>query len=454
MTSHRIDRRHFLRMTSLGIGAAGLMPRLGVAPSLAAGTPAFADYRALVCVFLFGGNDSFNMVVPRSPAEHALYAASRQKLALAADVLRPIVPATSDGAQYGLHPAMTSLGDLFDQGELAVVGNVGTLLQPATKQQVLDGSVRLPPQLFSHNDQQDQWQYLAGAAPLRTGWAGRVADALRAQLSNETLSLNLSLFGSNALQSGVNGGAFAVGADGAPTLAALTGGIPFAAQRRQVFERLLAVNYPSPITRALVDVHQRALATADRVNTALAGAQAFQLAFPGSDLGRQLQEVARLISVKDTLNASRQIFLVGVGGFDTHDDHLKRQQALLADLDAGLSAFAAALRQIGRFGQVTTFTHSDFGRTLTSNGDGTDHGWGSHQLVMGGAVKGGDIHGRMPDLTIGGPDDLDAGRMIPAQSVDQYVATLVRWFGLDEAQVDAVVPNLGAFASRDLGFMA
>lgn len=290
------NRRDVLRHGA-GLTGFALLPQLCAAQGFAAGAAAFTDYRALVCVFLFGGNDSLNIVVPRSTPEYVVYAQSRQNLALVMDVLRPIATVSSDGALYGVHPSMLGFGDLFDRGRVASVANVGTLLQPLTKQQVLDGSGRLPPQLFSHNDQQDQWQYLAGNTALRTGWAGRVADELQAPMSSDALNLNISLFGSNALQSGVNGGAYAVGPEGAPVYAALTPTLPFAAQRRQVFERLLGASHVSAITRAFAQVHQRALDNADRVNTALAGAAPLQSVFPATSLGAQLKEVARLIAV-------------------------------------------------------------------------------------------------------------------------------------------------------------
>jgi uncharacterized protein (DUF1501 family) len=245
-----------------------------------------------------------------------------------------------------------------------------------------------------------------------------------------------------------------IGTDGAPTYFVLTN--PQAGlylERRATFEALLAGASANPIQRSLAAVHRRSLASADRVNTALAAAPALATTFPASALATQLRAVARLIAVRDTLQIRRQVFFVAIGSFDTHDEQNRLQPGLLADLSASLASFQATLDELGVADQVVTFTQSDFGRTLTSNGDGTDHGWGSHQLVLGAPVRGRTIYGRMPRLEIDGPDDIGAGRIVPSVSVDQYAATLSRWFGADAAALDQIAPNLRNFATRDLGFV-
>jgi uncharacterized protein (DUF1501 family) len=443
-----IDRRGFLAAAGSGLVAASL----GFAGPAGA---AFDDFRALVCVFLFGGNDAFNMVVPRSAAEHDAYARSRQNLAIGRDALLPIEPSTGDGALYGLHPRMGALKQLFDAGRLAVVANAGPLVRPVTKEQFLQRAVPVPPQLFSHNDQQDQWQTAKGLRELQTGWAGRAADLVAGDLAGQALPMNVSLAGTSVFQIGADASPYAIGNDGAPTFIALTNPqAGFYAERRAMFERLLAVRQPSPIGRALTAVQARSLELAGVVNGALAAAPPIATPFPGSPLGAQLAAVARLISVRDRLGMRRQVFFVATGGFDTHDDQNQLQPGLLGDVADSLAAFDAALLELGAARDVVTFTQSDFGRTLTSNGDGTDHGWGAHQLVLGGPVAGRDIYGTMPRLEIGGPDDVGGGRIVPTLSVDQYAATLLRWFGLGEGQLDAVLPNLRNFASRDLRFLA
>jgi uncharacterized protein (DUF1501 family) len=452
--AERVDRPDALsRRDLLKLGLAG-------AAGLAAGgfaSPASAeltDYRALVCVFLLGGNDSFNMIVPRSAAEYAAYSRSRQNLAIANADLLPITPTVSDGAQYGFHPRMTAVARLFEAGRLGVVANVGPLVQPATKAQVLANAVPLPPQLFSHNDQQEQWQTLKGRSQVRTGWAGRIADELASQTTAQKLPVGVSFAGTLSFQIGTAATPYVLGTDGAPAYFLLTNPqAAFYAERRAMFQTLLDASTTQPIRRALADVHRRSLSTADAVNAALAAAPPLATTFPTGSLGDQLRAVARTIAARDALSVKRQVFLVTAGGYDTHDVQNQAQPTLLGDLSAALGAFDAALTELGVADRVVTFTQSDFGRTLTSNGDGTDHGWGGHQLVMGAAVRGRTIHGTMPNLEIGGADDVGGGRIVPTQSVDQYAATLARWFGLDEAAIDRIAPGLGAFPTRTLGFV-
>jgi len=450
----RVSRRRFIQSSALGLAGASLANLPGaVRAELLGSNAAFTDYKSLVCVFLFGGNDSFNMVVPRSTAEYGVYANSRQNLAVARDVLLPIQPLTNDGAQYGLHPGMTGIRDLFEGGRAAVVANLGPLIQPTTRDQYLNRSVALPPQLFSHNDQQDQWNTLRGRAAIQTGWAGRIADALASETLAQQIALNISLNGTTNFQAGVNTLPYTIGTTGAPIYFGMTTA-PEDLDRRAAFEALLAQNWPSIFARAFARVNRRALDTADLVNSALALAPTLTTVFPASRLAQQLAMVARLIAVRDELDMSRQIFFVAAGGFDTHDNQVADQPDLLTDVSASIAAFHAATVELGIASQVTTFTQSDFGRTLTSNGDGTDHGWGGHQLVVGDTVRGRDIYGSMPRLEIGGPDDAGAGRIVPTLSVDQFAATLAKWFGVADAQLGAVAPNLQNFAQRDLGFLA
>jgi uncharacterized protein (DUF1501 family) len=448
-----LDRRRFLVNSALGVAGVSLAHVPGaVRAELIGSNAAFTDYKALVCVFLFGGNDSFNMVVPRSLAEYNVYAASRQNLAVARDTLLPIEPLTSDGAQYGLHPGMSGMRDLFETGRAAVIANVGPLIQPTTRDQYLNHSVPVPPQLFSHNDQQDQWQTLRGRAGIKTGWAGRIADALAADTGAQQIALNISLNGTTPFQAGARTLPYTIGTTGAPIYFGMTMS-PEDRERRAAFETLLGENWLSIFSRAFARVNRRALDTADLVNAALATAPTLATPFPASRLAQQLAMVAKLIAVRDALEMSRQIFFVAAGGFDTHDNQVADQPNLLSDVSASIAAFHAATIELGVATQVTTFTQSDFGRTLTSNGDGTDHGWGGHQLVAGDAVRGRDIYGRMPRLEIGGLDDAGAGRIVPTTAVDQFAATLAKWFGVADTQLDLIAPNLPNFAQRDLGFL-
>lgn len=455
---NRSNRRRFLRAAAAGglAYAFGRTPQAVMAQTFETGGP-FTDYKALVCVFLFGGNDSFNVVVPRSTAEYAAYAASRQNLAIAQDQLIPINPLVSDGSTYGFHPSMSGLADLFEQSRCAVVANVGPLLAPTTKTQYLAKSVPLPPQLFSHNDQQDQWQSLKGRSVLKSGWAGRIADVMAQRVTGQQLALNASLAGQALLQAGNTTVPYIMGASGAvPFTGFGTSGSTLA--RRRAFESIAGASFDAVYERGFAEVHRRAVLFSDRVNQALRDAQPL-VALPDnpvtalSPLATQLRTVAKLISMRAQLGMSRQIFLVSTGGFDTHDDQLADQPGLLGNVSSSLKAFYDATVELGVANAVTTFTESDFGRTLTSNGDGTDHAWGGIQLVMGDAVRGRTLYGAYPRLEINGPDDVGAGRMIPTTSADQYAATLARWFGVSEQNLNYVAPSLANFATRDLGFL-
>ena len=446
----RMNRREFLKATGAGAALAA-SPRIGLTQMIAP-PGAFSDYRALVCVFLFGGNDSFNMLVPRSDAEYNVYARSRQNLALAQADLLPINPLTRDGSHYGLHPTMGAMQALFESARTAFIANVGPLIEPTTKDQYLNGSVALPSQLFSHNDQQDQWHSLNGQTMAKTGWAGRVGDLLRERVADQRLVTNVSLSGNQLFQAADETVTYTMGRNGPLSFRGF-GNAGTSRQRRLAFERVLDADYGTMYERAYRDIQRRAVDTVDQITSALGGAPPLSTVIPPSPLGQQLNTVARLISVRERLQMQRQIFFVATGGFDSHDDQLERQPPLLSDVSESISAFYRATVELGVASSVTTFTQSDFGRTLTSNGDGTDHGWGGVQLVVGDAVRGREVYGTYPRLEIGGPDDVRRGRLIPGVSADQYAATLAKWIGIPDADLVHVAPNLGNFAERDLGFL-
>ncbi|MDJ0750850.1 MAG: DUF1501 domain-containing protein [Woeseiaceae bacterium] len=448
-----LNRRDFLKTS----GAAALFAATpGLAYSqVVGGLGPFPDYRALVCVFLFGGNDSFNMLVPNTTAEYNAYAASRQNLALLQNDLLPITPASSSGPDFGLHPSMGAIQGLFQSGEAAFVSNVGPLIQPTTRDEVFAGSAVLPPQLFSHNDQQDQWASLRGNVPSKTGWAGRMADLMRIGVADQQMSTNASLFGTNLFQSADETVAYVMGPGGPIQFEGFsTTPGDILNEQRLAFLRVLDAEYGSIYERGFRDVQRRAIDAADRISAALENAPVFSTAFPQSQLGTQLQTVARLIAVRDELQMQRQIFFVAAGGFDSHDDQNENQPGLLGGISDAIGAFQTVVRdELAIPDNVTTFTQSDFGRTLTSNGDGTDHAWGGNQLVVGGAVNGGDLYGIYPSLALNGPDDVGGGRLVPSTSADQYAATLAKWFGIPDTELDVVAPSLVNFAQRDLGFM-
>jgi uncharacterized protein (DUF1501 family) len=447
-----LNRRDFLKVTGAG-AAFGLSPMASLGQVVNSTQP-FSDYRALVCIYLFGGNDSFNMVVPRSTAEYNAYTASRQNMAIAHEDLLPVSPLNSDGLQYGLHPSMPELQTLFTGGESAVVTNVGPLLSPVTKDAYLNESAETPPQLFSHNSQSDQWQSLQGLDASATGWAGRISDLVSDSVADQRLPTNISLSGNQLLLSANGEAPYVMGRSGPePIVGMLETRNPYTPEVLRAYKSLLASGQSSVYERAFADVQQRAIQTYDMVNTAINNSQPVGVQFSGSQLGVQLQTVAKLISAKDELQMKRQIFFVGIGGFDTHDKQNEYQPGLLADLSRSISDFSLAMRELGVADRVTSFTESEFGRTLTSNGDGTDHGWGGIQLVTGGAVQGGQFYGDYPALEMDGPDEVSGGRLIPTLSADQYVATLSKWFGVADADLGGIAPNIGNFVEKDLGFM-
>ena len=394
-----MNRRRFLQACAAGGAwyAFGRTP--GSIVAQAAGVDGFSDYKALVCVFLFGGNDSWSMVVPRSDAEYAAYAQSRQNLAIPLDQLLPVNPLNGDGVLYGLHPTMQGVADLFESSRCAVVANVGPLIAPTTKAQYQAGSVaaaaaallaQRPAGPVAQPARQERHRSPAGP--------GASPTCSRARCPSQQLALNVSLSGNTIFQAGTVATPYVMGATGATTFTGF-GNAGVGAARRASFQKVIDASYGTVYERAFADVQQRAVQYADLVNDALATAPVLSTVFPeNSSLATQLRTVARMIAVRQRLGMSRQIFFVATGGFDTHDDQSEDQPGLLGNLSASLAAFHAATVELGVASNVTTFTQSDFGRTLTSNGDGSDHAWGGVQLVVGDAVKGRTLYGQYPVL--------------------------------------------------------
>jgi uncharacterized protein (DUF1501 family) len=447
-----INRRELLKLAGTGV-AFGASPLSSLAQT-GGSAQAISDYRALVCIYLVGGNDSFNMVIPSSSAEYNTYAASRQNMAVPRNVLLPISPSNSDGVQYGLHPSMPELQNMFELGHTAFITNVGPLLQPVTKEQYLNESADIPPQLFSHNSQSDQWQSLQGLGSSDTGWAGRMSDLIRQDVAGQRLPTNISLSGNQLMLSANRTIPYVIGPRGPAKFVGLDGSISnYQHELHQTYERLLADGQDSVYEESFKGAKRRALQTIDMAEAAIANAQPVTVPFAATSLGNQLRTVAQLISAREELQMRRQIFFVGVDGFDTHDDQVEVQPGLFADLSRSINDFYLATQELGVADSVTTFTESDFGRTLTSNGDGTDHGWGGIHLVTGGAVQGRKLYGRYPELSMGGPDEVSGGRLIPTTSADQYIASLSKWFGVADVNLDQITPNIGNFVERDLGFL-
>lgn len=453
-----MKRRHFLTSTPCAaLGSLGIMNTLlslRMVSNAVAAPNGPDDYKALVCVFLYGGNDSFNMLVPTTGTEYANYADVRSNLAIPApgqpDGLLPINVANTPGRTFGLNPALPNLRDRFNDGDLAFLANVGTLVEPSTAQQVRDGMVDLPLGLFGHNTQQRTWQTSAADnLTAKTGWGGRLGDRVRGFNPSNAISMNISLAGTQIWQVGDETFSFAIGQGGADVLTGLGASNPLDASRVGA-------------ARSMVVQEQRNLlldAFAREKRTAYDASEFFSDAFGNATvdtgIAGPLGAVARTIDARSMLGHQRQLFFVGLGGWDSHADLLGDHPALLGGLDAGLQSFWDEIVAKGIEDKVTVFTASDFGRTIRSNGQGTDHAWGGHSIVMGGAVDGGKIFGSYPDeleLAIGSGLDVGTnGRYVPTTSVEEYFAELALWFGLPDAEVGEVFPNLSRFYSHTPG---
>jgi uncharacterized protein (DUF1501 family) len=446
-----MQRRNFLRHAGALAGTAAL-GQMGV---FAARAQTASDYKALVCVFMAGGNDANNTVVPIDTAGYANYAQVRSGLALPQAELLPLQE-PGGVLRYGFHPALSGLQSLWSAGNLAVVANVGTLVQPLTQAQYLSSTAQKPATLFSHIDQQHEWQSANSSTASSTGWGGRLTDQLNALNSNATVPPMISTAGNNLFVTGSATQALVIPTSGSFGLNGFSSSSGDAA-RRSALVSLLGVDQDSDLVMAAQDVMSGALSSSAMLNPILTATSATSVQyFSGltTSIAAQLLAIAKVIEARSTLGAQRQVFLVSLGSFDTHTDELTTQQNLLSQLDPALSAFHAAMAAIGAGSNVTSFTLSDFSRTFAPNtGGGSDHAWGSHHMVIGGAVHGGQIYGAMPTLSIGGPDDAGQGRWIPTIAVDQYAATLASWFGVNATQLAAVLPNLAAFSPSNLSFI-
>ncbi len=454
----RQSRREFIKRASALSIAGGAAPfALNLATIGAASAQAVGGYRAIVCLFFFGGNDHTNTIIPYDPAEHAAYLNARTSIGHARDALTPtsIAPVASQGGRpFAFHPALTTFKTLYDAGKVAVVANVGPLIVPTTKTQYRNGSVPLPPKLFSHNDQQSGWQ---ATTPIgegaRLGWGGRMGDLLASQ-NGLTVFTCISAAGNAVFLSGQDVIQYQVSSNGAVSIAAITGSLFGSSTAASAYQRVITRTSPHLFEDELGKITSRSISANNLLASALLTAPAFTTPTPANNgLASQLNIVARMISARSALTANRQVFFVSLGGFDNHDELLSEHNLRMQTVNSAVSAFYSWLQQIQMENSVTLFTASDFGRTLTSNGDGSDHGWGSHHFAVGGAVQGG-VYGTFPQVQFNTNDDIGQGNLLPTTSVDQYAATFARWLGVADARLPDVLPNVVNFgASRYLDFL-
>jgi uncharacterized protein (DUF1501 family) len=373
-------------------------------------------------------------------------------MALNQSNLLPIV--TAGGETYGLHPRLVGMQKLFQQQHLAIAANVGMLIRPTAREEYQSMTASIPRNLYSHMDQQIAWQTAVASGGAKTGWGGRAAD-LMGGAGPGGYPTSISVAGNALFGTGV-GSMPATLMPGMPAGLANPDSSPGGAARLQSFGELLTLDSGTVLVRAASDTTREGIRQSNLLNAALAARGSLTTAFPATSLGQQLAEVAKVINLRQELGVGRQIFFCSLSGFDTHIAQILGQDAVLAQLDGALTAFYNATVEMGIDRQVTTFTQSEFGRTLQpTSGSGTDHAWGNHHLVMGGAVRGGDLYGRFPTLALGGPDDVGKrGVWMPTTSLDQYGATLASWLGVSAANMPAIFPNIGNFATTDLGFLA
>lgn len=469
----KVTRRSFLKSACSGMSALPLlstMLNLKLMQSVSAVTvPTNSEYRAIVCILLGGGNDSFNMLVPREASAYAAYQSSRANLALAPNQLININPIGAP--QYAVHSAMPELAQLFESGKAAFIANVGSLIEPVqNRQQVRDNLKRLPLGLYSHSDQMEQWQTSIPHSRSGIGWIGRAADLLKDLNQNQAVPMNISLDGSNVLQTGNSVAEYSITPDGA---IALNGYSPRYEQWRDMQNAMstavdsqLTLRYGNLLMQTFADRKRKAIEAYETFAAAAEPDLPAGVTFPDTFLGRRLRMIAKAIQGRAAMGARRQTYFIHWGGWDHHNNVIDGQAEMLPQLSAAVGAFQNAMAAINAEQNVTLFTASDFGRTLTSNNRGSDHAWGGNQFVIGGAVQGRRIFGEYPSLAINpeqgaevNPLDTGRGRFIPTTSCDQYFAELALWLGVNRSDLPTILPNIRNFfdvsgASAPVGFMA
>lgn len=466
--SNELSRRAFMRRTGqLAIAGSASSYALGLAGiGEAAAFSAGNDYKALVCVFLYGGNDHANTLIPYDNANYQRYRAIRSDGAnggvalpqaglTSTALLQPQTQTLTDDIRYALAPTMPRMKAIFDQGDMAPLLNVGPLVTPLTKAQYQSGNLTQfprPPKLFSHNDQQSTWQSSQAEGSV-VGWGGRMGD-LALSSNQNAMFTTINATGNAVFLSGQTAVPYQVSSSGAVLIRGLNGRIYGSNTTRDALNTLLTTHHSHVLEADYLRTVSRSITYGGFINDALASSSGAYNFGNDSSLSTQLSVVARLIAARQNLGVKRQVFMVSLGGFDHHDNLIGSHETLLGKLDYAMDAFYRATVSMGVADSVTTFTASDFGRTLATNGDGSDHGWGSHHFIVGGAVNGGRFFGRAPQVSVDSDDQVGRGRLLPTTSVDEYSATLAQWLGVSASELPSIAPNIGRFAQPNIGFMA
>lgn len=455
--SSELSRREFLkRASALSITGIAAPFALNLAAISEAAAATATDYKAMVCVFMYGGNDYANTLVPYDTASYNLYSSLRPAIAIARDtvttnVLNPAI-ALANSRQYALAPELKDLVPIFNAGQMGVLLNIGTLVQPTSKAEYTAKSVPLPPKLFSHNDQQSVWQSSSPEGSTK-GWGGRIGDLFAASNGNATFTC-VSAAGNAVYLAGNTAIPYQVSTNGSISINGIKTTLFGSAACANALRASITANSNHIYEAELATITKRSIDADVQLKAALAGVSEFATVYPaGNTLASQLKMVAKMIAGRNSLNTKRQVFFVSLGGFDTHDNILTDHPVLMDKVGTALNAFHSTMVELGISDKVTAFTASDFGRTLTTDGDGSDHGWGSMHFVLGGAVNGKNFYGTPPAIANNGPDDVGQGRLLPGISVDQLGATLATWFGVSDSELTTVLPNISNYSLKNLGVM-
>ncbi|AWW75427.1 Tat pathway signal protein [Erythrobacter sp. KY5] len=461
--SQELSRRAFLeRSASLAIAGTASSFALGLTGiSEAAALATNGDYKALVCIFLYGGNDHANTLIPFDANNYGKYASIRQGVALAREQLsgtllrQPDEQILTNDVNFALSPSMPRMHRLFGENKLGVLLNVGPLEAPITRAQFESGNTRSfprPAKLFSHNDQQSTWQS-SGVEGTPTGWGGRLGDLAQSANSNAMFTA-INVTGNAVFLTGRSTIPFKISKRGPVEFVPVKSGTLFRSTAvSDALQSVMRTHHQHILEQDYAATVSRALANTPFVSEVLSGSSSVPGAIAGNSLSEQLETVAKLIEARDALGVTRQVFMVSLGGFDHHSNLIGPHEELLSQLDSAVDQFYRTTERLGVSDQVTTFTASDFGRTLTPNGNGSDHGWGGHHFIIGGAVKGGQFYGTAPSVSTRTDDQVGRGRLLPSTSVDEYSATLARWFGVADSELSSIAPNIGRFGQPNLGFM-